>query len=54
MKRFWLFFLLCALCVVLVACGVDAPNGPEKAEVSTNDGELPPPPPPPPSGSGGG
>lgn len=52
MKRFILFIFLGWLCLSLVACGVDAPNGPEKAKVSSHDGELPPPPPPP--GGGGG
>lgn len=54
MKRLWLFLLLCTLCVALAGCGVEVPNGPEKAQVSSNDGELPPPPPPPPNGNGGG
>jgi len=52
MKRFVSFILLGWLCLALVACGVDTPNGPEQAKVSSNDGELPPPPPPP--GGGGG
>jgi hypothetical protein len=56
MKRFLAFLLLCLLCLVLlvfVACGTEAPNGPQKETVTAHEGEIPPPPPPP-SGGGGG
>jgi len=53
MKRFISFLLLGWLCLSLVACGVDAPNGPQNEIVTANSGD-PPPPPPPPVGGGGG
>ncbi len=53
MKRFISFILLGWLCLSLVACGIDAPNGPQK-EAVTADTDPPPPPPPPPGGGGGG
>lgn len=53
MKRFISFILLSWLCLSLMACSMDAPNGPQK-EAVTADTDPPPPPPPPPNGGGGG
>jgi len=50
MKRFIAFLMLCMLCFALVACGVDAPNGPEKSKLETATSDIDPPP----QGGGGG
>jgi len=57
MKKLISFLLAGWLCLSLVACGVDAPNGPQNETVIANTGTPnppPPPPPPPPPGGGGG
>lgn len=54
MKRFISFILLSWLCLSLVACGGDAPNGPAKLDTTTTNDGIGNPPPPPPGGGGGG
>jgi hypothetical protein len=51
MKRLLMFLLLLTLCLAFIACGVDAPNAPEKKTATAQDGGNPPSPPP---GDGGG
>jgi hypothetical protein len=50
MKRFIAFLMLCMLCFALSACGVDAPNAPEKGNLETSTSKIDPPP----QGGGGG
>ncbi|MDZ7359514.1 MAG: hypothetical protein ONB46_02135 [candidate division KSB1 bacterium] len=50
MKKFIAFLMLCMLCFALMACGVDAPNAPEKGKLDTSTSKIDPPP----QGGGGG
>lgn len=54
MKKIIMFLLVSLFCLVWVACGNNAPTGPENVNTTTaNDGDGYPPPPPPGGGGGG-